>query len=218
MLNPKYARVAERLRQLIKEGKVLPKGTAGYGRTHRRCITDPIGFASWLVKVENILRGSFGQDSVYFIKVEKFKVAWENEVLAIIGILTGALSDLEDGFLVNQENLVAGVVFDSVLEQAEHLLDGGYKDPAAILCRVVLEDCLKRICRNSGLPDRGLASGLNDALKKSERFNQLLWRQVQVWIDLGNAAAHGKFDQYDEGQVKRLIEDLTAFTARELGS
>jgi hypothetical protein len=41
-------------------------------------------------------------------------------------VLQGALSDLEGGFLVGQEFLVAGEVFDSVLEEGKHLNEKGH--------------------------------------------------------------------------------------------
>jgi len=137
-------------------------------------------------------------------------------VNALIGILTGALSDLEDGFLAHQEQLVAGVVFDSVLEQARHLLAAGFKDPAAVLSRVVVEDCLRRLSRHAGLSDAGKASALNDALRDCGCYALPQWRLVQSWLDIGNAAAHGKFADYDAAAVGRMIEDVARLVALEL--
>jgi hypothetical protein len=105
-----------------------------------------------------------------------------------------ALDDLKNGFLGNQEMLVAAAVFDSVLEQAKYLNSQGYKDPAAVLTRTVLEDALRRIARAEGEDDSTKASAINDVLKKTGRVSQPLWRQIQFWLDVGNAAAHGKFD------------------------
>lgn len=125
------------------------------------------------------------------------------------------MDDLENGFLIGQEFLLAGEIFDSVLEEAKELLNAGYKDPAAILGRVVLEDSLRRLARQEQLDDTQKATKLNDDLKKAGRYNQVQWRQIQVWLDVGNNAAHGKFDQYSKEQVKEHIEGIERFIASE---
>jgi hypothetical protein len=161
------------LKELISEGTQVadlerPSKAGPY-------IQDPVALHGWLVKVDNIIRTAFGPASAHFIQLNeilggKVKPSRAYEVNRMLGILQGALSDLEGGFLVGQEQLVAGVVFDSVLEQARHLLDGGFKDPAAVLCRVVIEECLRRLSREEGLSDTGKASALNDALQARGRY------------------------------------------------
>jgi hypothetical protein len=140
------------------------------------------------------------------------------EVDRIIGILGGALSDLEGGYLLHQEQLVAAIVFDSVLEQGRHLNINGFKDPAAVLCRVVVEESLCRLCRQVGIQDSGKAAALNDGLRDAGRYNKPQWRLIQTWLDIGNAAAHGKFSDYDATAVARMIDDVGRFVAQELGS
>lgn len=218
-MSPKYARVAERLRELISEGTrvaalEMPSSIGPY-------IKDNIQLHQWLVKVDNIVRTVFGTSSAHFIhlcEVMSQAPAHAYEVQKIVGILSGALSDLEGGFLAHQEQLVAAVVFDSVLEQARQLSTSGFKDPAAVLCRVVVEDCLRRLSRQSGLPDAGKASTLNDGLRDSGRFNKPQWRVIQSWLDIGNAAAHGKFSEYDDEAVVRMIDDIERFVGLEFGS
>ena len=130
-------------------------------------------------------------------------------------MLIGSLDDLENEFLLGQELLIAGEIFDSVLEEAKELLNTEHKDPAAILGRVVLEDSLRRLALQEQLDDSQKATKLNDELKKAGRYNQVQWRQIQVWLDIGNNAAHGKFDQYDKEQVKEQIEGIERFIASE---
>ena len=35
----------------------------------------------------------------------------------------------------------------------------------------------------------------------------------QAWLDIGNAAAHGKFVEYSQDDVAKLIEDIERFLA-----
>ncbi len=219
-MNPKYTRVAERLTQLISKGVEVAnlELPSVHGRVY---IQDNVALHAWLVSVDNIVRTAFGPASAHFIQLSQIldgKPSRSQEVNRIVGILHGALSDLEGGFLVGQERLVAGVVFDIVLQQAHHLLDAGFKDSAAVLCRVVIEDCLRRLSREEGLSDTGKASALNDATRDCGRYGQPQWRMIQAWLDIGNAAAHGKFSDFDHSSVAAMIEGVERFMAQELGT
>jgi len=37
------------------------------------------------------------------------------------------------------------------------------------------------------------------------------WRQVQAWVDIGNAAAHGKFSDYTEHDVSNMLNGIESF-------
>jgi hypothetical protein len=177
-MSPKYERFARRLRELISQGEQVAK-LERPSQHVSPYIQDKDQLNAWLVSADHIIRAAFGTESAQFLHLSK---AIERdpehayEVNRIIGILRGALSDLEGGFLVRQEHLVAGVVFDSVLEQARYLTRNGFKDAAAVLCRVVVEDCLRRLCREEGLPDSGKAATLNDALLAATRYTKPQWR------------------------------------------
>jgi len=225
MLSPKYQRYTERLRSLIHKGKSVAGLERVYGPDDFSYIgkQDLIELHAWLGKVNNILNAVFGPKSTqvkHFLEILPSNslsyVEHALDVLLIVGVLQGALDDLEHGFLTGQEFLVASDVFDSVLEQAKHLADTGYKDPAAVLARVVLEDALKRIARAEGIDDTQKASQLNDELKKASRYPQPQWRLIQAWLDVGNAAAHGKFDEYTADDVKNAINGIEQFLATEL--
>lgn len=212
MLSPKYQRYADRLRALYDEAMSLTEPGNQLIKLH-----------AWLEKVGNILNSVFGPQSLqvkHFTEIllgqNRRPVENAYDILPIMGILRGALDDLAHGFLTGQEFLIAGDVFDSVLEQAKHLLDTGYKDPAAVLARVVLEDALKRIARAEGIADTLKASQLNDELKKASRYPQPQWRLIQAWLDVGNAAAHGNFGDYDADRVKDVISGIEQFLATEL--
>ncbi|MER0169097.1 MAG: hypothetical protein DU489_00490 [Nitrosomonas sp.] len=217
-MNPKYQRIAARVKILIEEGRgvaALEKPAEYVGPY----IQDEIPLHTWLVKVENILLTVFSEKSAHYMQAKKVldhRPKHSYEVNQIIGILSGALSDLEDGFLVGQEQLIAAAILDSVLEQAQYLSKTGFKDPASILCRVVIEDTLQRICIEEGLTSSGKASFLNDALKEHGRYTKPQWRLIQSWLDIGNSAAHGKFTDYTEDDVKQMISDVERFVAQEL--
>lgn len=219
MLDPKYKKYAERIKALIEEGKEVvslekPSSVGPY-------IDEPERINTLLIKVKNILDVTFGKQSEHFkhlLELEKRNPHFEHsyEIDAVVGLLKGSLDDLEGGFLTGQEFLIAGEIFDSVLEQAKELNEKGYKNPAAVLGRVVVEDALRRLARQEGINDNLKASGLNDQLKKAGKYNQPRWRRVQVWLDIGNFAAHGEFEKYTEDEVKTMLDEIERFLAEEI--
>jgi hypothetical protein len=214
MLSPKHKRYADRMRVLIQEGHAVAK--LERDSSVGPYIQDRLPLHSWLTKVENIIETVFGVDSPHY---RHLKVLTERqpehsyEVNQLIGLLTGGLDDLEKGYLIGQEFIIAGEVLDSVLEQAKHLNQSGHKDPAAVLARVVLENALKRLGREESVDEKLSASRINDELKRVGRYAQPQWRLVQAWLDTGNAAAHGKFSEYSQDDVTKLVEDIERFLA-----
>lgn len=222
MMNPKYTRYAERLRELVEEGKRVaqlekPSSVGPFIQNAEKAQV-----LSWLTKGRNIMETALGNQSPHLRHFENLipksgisNVIHAHEVYDFVGVLEAALSDLENGFLTGQEFFIAGEVFDSILEQAKYLVQNNYKDPAAVLARVVLEDALKRIARTEGVDENQKASIINDELKKKSRFSQPQWRFIQGWLDIGNAAAHGKFGEYTEDDVIKMIEDVERFLVNE---
>jgi len=224
MLNPKNQRYAERIRELIEESNNLVglETLSQYGSEPYFQGDNKVRVVSWLTKARNVLDVAFGSRSVHLNHFENSLptgginfVERSYHIFPFVGVLDGALSDLQGGYLLGQEFLIAGEVFDSILEQAKHLVHNNYKDPAAILARVVLEDALKRIARSEEVDENQKASVINDELKKKGRFSQPQWRFIQGWLDIGNSAAHGKFDQYTKEDVVKMIDDVERFLVNE---
>ena len=222
MLTPKYKRYAERIKELVLEGQEISKLEKPSSVGSFIQGADQIRVNAWNTNVRNIIETTFGKTSSQFYLLDKETndgtKSLENDfdIYPIVGILQGAVSDLENGFLTGQEFIIAGDIFNDVLEQAKYLNQNNHKDPAAVLARVVIEDALKRIARVENVNDSMKASQINDELKKIERYAQPHWRQIQAWLDMGNAAAHGNFDQYSQNDVQRMIEDIERFLALEL--
>jgi len=222
MLNPKYQRYADRLRELIKEGQTLaklekPSSVGSYIQDE-----DNARVQSWLAKTRNILEVVFGSKSPHLRNFEEVlpqygirHVQHSYDIHPIVGVLSGALDDLENGYFIGQEFFIAGEVFDSILEQAKYLNQTGYKDPAAVLARVVLEDALKRLARSEDIDDNQKASVINDELKKKDKYPQSQWRFIQAWLDIGNAAAHGKVNEYTSESVANLIDGIEHFLSTD---
>lgn len=140
-----------------------------------------------------------------------------------VAILQSIRSEIADGWLFSIKGLITAEVFTDFLEMAEHLLDSGYKDAAAVMAGSVLEEHLRQLCRREGIDteeekDEKLVAiktdRLNSELAKSEVYSKLDQKQITAWLDLRNKAAHGKYEEYNLEQVRQLILGSTEFMAR----
>lgn len=132
-------------------------------------------------------------------------------VAELVGLVKGIQNDLRTGLLDDFRALVQAEVFADFLEMAEHLLDAGYKDPAAVLLGAVLEDSLRRVANRNRVPTSGsngkllTIDPLNVALAKSGAYGPLIQKQITSWANLRNDAAHGHFGKYDREQVRQML-------------
>ena len=196
--------LVKRFDELIKRGKELPVLSI------EPPSEDLAKLEAWETACLHLVDKTFGEESVYY---EKLSDAFDVSNIEVHGdygvaIMEGAKEEIEKGFLYKIEHLIAVDLFDSILERAEYLLDGGFKDAAAILGRVVIENSLKDIAKreNIALPENVKLSKLNEILWKEDIYAKNVWRITQGYIDMGNFAAHGDFDKYNEQSVKDMLK------------
>ena len=133
-------------------------------------------------------------------------------------ILTAVKEDILGGYLTDIKTLISAEVFSDFLEMAEHLLENGYKDPAASLCGAVLEDGLRKIATKKGIKVKSSddLNSLNDKCANGGVYNRLMQKKIKVWIDIRNKAAHGKFNAYTEEDVQEMLKGVRDFLASYL--
>jgi hypothetical protein len=129
------------------------------------------------------------------------------------GILRAVREDVLGGYLTNVKTLISAEVFNDFLDMVKHLLDNGYKDAAATLCGAVLEDGLRRIASNKTVTIRSKEdlNSLNQKCADKGIFNRLLQKRINVWNEIRNNAAHGKFDEYSEQDVRDMYNGVSQF-------
>ena len=139
------------------------------------------------------------------------------------GILSVAREELAGGWLTTTRGLISAEIFSDFLEMAQHLLDEGYKDPAAVMAGSVLEEHLRQLCQKHSIPTETTKQGrphpkkadtLNTDLAKKQVYNRLDQKNVIAWLDLRNKAAHGKYQEYTKEQVALMLQSLSDFMVR----
>lgn len=129
------------------------------------------------------------------------------------GILLAAREDYLQGLIEDPRTFISAEVFDDFLDQAKHLLDEGYKDPAAVIAGSVLEDGLRKLCdllkEDYGKKDS--INLLNQKLYKLKAYNKLWFEEISAKAVVRNHAAHGKYAEYRSEDVRNLIDFTNRF-------
>ena len=171
----------------------------------------------------SFLERVFGRESAYYTNFESSTQAQlGSHFKSGLGILRSAQEEIHGGWLFNLRSLVSADIFADYLV-ASHLSDGGYKDPAAVLAGSTLEEHIRQLCQNNGVPVEENKNGklvplradrLNAELAKAGVYGKLDQKNVTAWLDLRNKAAHGHYGDYTEDQVRLLIQSVGDFIAR----
>jgi hypothetical protein len=137
----------------------------------------------------------------------------------LIGIVDALRADYRAGALAPIQDLVRAEVFDDFMVMAEHLLENGYKDGAAVLVGGILEQTLRRLCGRAGIATdkegiRKKTDALNSELAAQGIYGKLDQKSVTSWLDLRNKAAHGEYDRYTSEQVRTLLIGVREFARR----
>jgi hypothetical protein len=215
-------RIAGQLDQLLQEFSALR------GRSQYDDISDlPEGeVVRFVTRARAAVHRIAGQSSVYAKQCEEIvgKGGYPGYLARhLAGVLESLKTDVSLGYLESQKELIHGEVFADFLEMAQHLLDEGYKDAAAVIAGSSLEAHLRLLCEKNGISTE-MASGSGVGAKKAERLNtdlagasvysKLDQKNVTAWLDLRNKAAHGLYAEYSSPQVALLILGVRDFMVR----
>ena len=206
-------RIMKRLRDLLEAGIGLRGECPGFsvtipGPEDQPGLTFQRRAQKWAMDCSAVLRfcqltqsaACFGDPATGYGNISIFDTR--------LAVLESAISQIQGGFVGNIRHLLHADIFDSMIGQAAALLTQGHKVPAAVLGRIVIERWLRDRAEAVAIPayDTAKPSKLNDDLKKSGEYSAPKWRQLQAYLDVGNAAAHGKPDEFSEDDVRQLLE------------
>jgi hypothetical protein len=171
------------------------------------------------------LRNVFGTDHPHYQDFnERVAKGIKECALAGIGIMSAVRGELAGGWFRTTVGLISAQIFSSFIDMAEHLLEEGYKDAAAVMLGSVLEQHLRQLATNHKVPITGAdakgratakkADTLNADLVKAGVYNLLDQKQITAWLDLRNKAAHGDYDGYTKEHVELMKQGLVNLMTR----
>ncbi|SKB50591.1 DUF4145 domain-containing protein [Luteibacter sp. 22Crub2.1] len=170
-------------------------------------------YLAWKVKTLNAIQKAAGIGSTHekhFIEAAKVnygtnKDAAENQR----AVLLATRDDFDSGFMATARTLARAEVFDTELDMARELLQSGYRLPAAVIARTVLEVALRELCAAHEISP-GKLDKMNADLAKDQAYSVLVQKKVTVLADIGNRAAHGK-SEFNEDDVADMIAGVERF-------
>ena len=128
--------------------------------------------------------------------------------------------DHEAGHLRTLEELVHADLLSDFIEMADHLLERGFKDPAAVVAGTVLEVQARKLAAKADID-------VSDAKGRPKSFDQLAVDLVKArslteadrklavaWYGIRKHAAHGEGDKIVTDQVRIMIDGIRAFLPR----
>lgn len=214
MLNGKLVRQF----RLLKDEAVLLESNKSYGGS-RGTFVDDDEYRAWKAKAKNLLTLACGVHSEHFKAFEHNEKADfgtnHSTLLRLMALLNGARQDYEGGLCNSLRSIIQSDVFDTELEQAEELLKASYITAAAVIAGVVLETTIRQLCDDEGIA-HGKLDKMNADLTKAGRYSSLVQKQVTALAAIRNSAAHGKTDEYNRGDVERMITDVARFVREHL--
>jgi len=210
--------VLQRLNELLSKGEAILKTrehdfTTDEGKTYYRVYSPDV--KGWGTSVLNLLQRAFGELSAHYKRFEQHfndYDAYETSFKELLSILSAAKEDFEGGYLFNLKSLVKAEVLDDATEQAQALLDSGYKDPACVVAGISLEVAIKEIATRQGIPI-GKLDKMNADLCKAGVYNVAKQKQITAWADLRNKAAHGDWSGYNAADVQDMLSGVVRFMA-----
>ena len=206
------AKEAERIDALIEQGEtVRSKGPA----PNKHYLADRQGYVQFHTSALSYLGVLFGEGSLFRTRFAQLETPYASSLEDGIGILSSAAAEIRGGHLTTVKSVVEGEVFEDLLDLAQHLLDEGYKDPAAMAGGAVLEAALRRVASARELSGGDIKT-LNDRLAQAGVYSRLIQKKVQVWNDVRNHAAHGEFGEYDAEDVGGMLDGVRSFVGRVL--
>lgn len=166
----------------------------------------------------------YGADHPHYVEFDQTTNAnYLSCVEGGVSILRAIQSEIAGGWLFTIKGLIAAELFADFLDMAEHFIECGYKDPAAVMIGGVLEEHLRQLASKNTLPTCDLvddkqvprkADRLNADLGHAGVYTKLDQKAITAWLDLRNKAAHGKYDEYNLEQVRNLLRNVSEFMAR----
>jgi hypothetical protein len=180
---------------------------------------DSDAILGWIVKVKNLLVKVAGENSEHYksiLKSEKSSsFSNKSKFNEFKAIFLAAKEDFEGGYLSSYKSMIQAEVFDNELEQASDLLNGGYYVASAVIAGTVLETAVREKCTSNNVV-HGKLDKMNADLAKANIYNVNVQKQITALAGLRNSAAHGKSSEFNQADVKQMIEAITLLLATHL--
>lgn len=203
---------SERFKELISRGQRIRTFTIDYSE-----YADAEEFRAWLMSSLNLLEIVFGSTASLTKGIRNFSDDGGNsngKLLSARGVLKAAAEEFERGYLKTVRREVSDELAIDLCLQADHLLSGGYIQPAAVLAAAALEECFRKRAEEAGLHREGntLTDNVN-ALKGAQILQGTTAKVASSFGKFRNAALHADWGSISEAEVVTVSGFVKSYAA-----
>lgn len=202
--------VAKRLQDLIDEAESLRRGDEnGYvydDEQIHQC-------AGWLTSALNIVQILCPNETNAFrkraeeIAARKSRLVINSDVGEFMSLLQNLVRDIDAGLLTSIADRARAETFEEFLDHGRAYLKEQKKKEAGVICGVVFEDTIRRICRNYNIEEVGVQLDLLiSALTKIEVLTGAKAKRARVASHVRTKATHAQWDEFDISDVSATID------------
>jgi hypothetical protein len=154
-------------------------------------------------------------------EASKIEFVYRNIFSRCLSYLQAIKSDFQENLFEDMSLQIEAEIAADYMGQAEQLLAEGQTGQYDHVPAAVLEKGLRTLCSNQTPPlplvdgngNHLMMNRLIDDLKRAGAFNELKAKHLRAWVDIRNAAAHGKFSEFNRSDVETMISGINNFLA-----
>lgn len=214
--------VARRLQSLIDEAGSLRMGDSN-GQAYddeqmHQC-------SGWLTSALNIVQILCPSKTNAFRKRAEVIAARESgwrtnsDVGEFMSLLQNLARDIDAGLLTSITDRARAETFDEFLDHGRAYLKEQKKQEAGVICGVVFEDTVRRICRKYNIDEFGVQlDSLIGALTKIEVLTGVKAKRARVASHVRTKATHAQWEEFDISDVSATIDITQELISVQLGN
>lgn len=135
----------------------------------------------------------------------------------LAALLKNLARDIEAGLLTSIADRARAETFDDFLDHGTAYLKEEKKQEAGVICGVVFEDALRRVCRKYKIDDKDIKlDALISALVKIEVLSDTKAKRARVAAHVRTKATHAQWDEFDLKDVAATIDITQELISAEL--
>ena len=202
--------VLKRLQELVDEAGRL-RQTDEHSQAH--CDEQLQECGGWMASALNIVQILCPNDSNAFRKraeeISARKSGWSapGDVGELTELLRNLAKDVEAGLLTSIADRARAETFDEFLEHGRDYIKEQKKQEAGVICGVVFEDTVRRICRKNDIEEVGVQlDSLIGSLTKIEVLTGAKAKRARVAAHVRTKATHAQWDEFDLADVSATAD------------
>jgi len=177
-------------------------------------------FQEWATGVLSLFQKVFGEKSVHYrnfqaVHAKIINLAYQESFDTCHAIFQAAREEYQQGELCEIRKYLAHGVLDFLAERTFDYLRLNEKETACILAGVLLEQALRLLCSEKGLP-AGSMDQMTEGLYRAGTYQVGTQQRIKDWNCMKEDFQRGYGEKYRLIDVEEMLRGVSRFISREL--